>query len=136
MTKGLGENAEELQRISQPANRQIENPPPPLESWFELDVALNIASQGYRIIPQYPVVSNKRIDIVIQDNERRLAVECDGDYWHGPEQYEKDMERQRMLERCGWRFHRIRESAFYANHESTLKKLWQDLDLYRIKPIF
>lgn len=48
--------------------------------------------------------AGKRIDLVIEGNQAQLAVECDGDFWHGPEQYEKDSERQRMLERCGWQF--------------------------------
>ena len=64
-----------------------------------------------------------------------LAVECDGDHWHGIENYEKDMERQRMLERCGWRFHRIRESAYYANPEKTLESLWHELEHLGIKPV-
>lgn len=48
--------------------------------------------------------AGKRIDLVIEGNQAQLAVECDGDFWHGPEQDEKDSERQRMLERCGWQF--------------------------------
>jgi hypothetical protein len=38
----------------------------------------------------------------------RLAVECDGDEWHGPDRYEQDMARQRDLERAGWQFVRFR----------------------------
>ncbi len=131
----VGHNIEELQKHAYRSNRKVEDPPRPFDSWFELDVALKIAEKGYRIISQYPVIENKRIDIVVEDEKRQLAVECDGDYWHGPEQYESDMERQRMLERCGWRFVRIRESAFYINPDAALDMLWEDLNYLGIKPI-
>jgi very-short-patch-repair endonuclease len=116
-------------------NRKHGEQPKPFESWFEVDIALEIASHGFRVVPQYPVVENKRIDLVIEGTKSQLAVECDGDHWHGIENYEKDMERQRMLERCGWRFHRIRESAYYANPEKTLESLWQELEQLEIKPV-
>lgn len=45
------------------------------------------------------------------------------------------MERQRQLERCGWTFHRIRESAFYYFKEETLNKLWHALESHGIHPI-
>ena len=56
-----------------------------------------------------------RIDLVVTGGESRLAVECDGDEWHGAEQFEKDLARQQDLERVGWRFVRIRESEFYLD---------------------
>ncbi|WP_162163135.1 hypothetical protein [Saccharococcus caldoxylosilyticus] len=31
----------------------------------------------------------------------RLAIECDVDQWHGPDKWEDDIERQRVLERLG-----------------------------------
>lgn len=55
--------------------------------------------------------------------QARLAVECDGDAWHGPDAYERDLARQRDLERCGWQFFRIRESAFYIDQPAMLEDL-------------
>lgn len=135
ISRALGEDADKLRVQAYQANRQIERPPEPFDSWFEVDVALNIASRGFRVVPQYPVVENKRIDLVIEGTKSQLAVECYGDHWHGIEQYEKDMERQRMLERCGWRFHIIRESAYYSNQDKTLESLWQELEQLEIKPV-
>jgi very-short-patch-repair endonuclease len=117
------------------SNRQIEKPPEPFESWFELDVALIIAARKYRVIPQYPVLENKRIDIVVEGTQARLAVECDGDFWHGPDRYDADMDRQRVLERCGWQFFRVRGSAFYLNPEAALEQLWEALEDLNIQPI-
>jgi RNA polymerase sigma factor (sigma-70 family) len=127
-------NIDELRLQAHKANRQIEKPPRPFESWFEVDIALKIASKGFRVIPQYQV-GGKRIDLVIEGNKTRLAVECYGDYWHGEEEYEHDMERQRILERCGWHFHIIRECEYYANSEQTLERLWEKIEQMEIHSI-
>jgi very-short-patch-repair endonuclease len=42
----------------------------------------------------------------------KIAIECDGDYWHG-DQFEQDMQRQEILERAGWQFFRILGSSPY-----------------------
>ncbi len=135
ISRALGQEVDDLRMRAYQANRQIEKPPEPFESWFEVDIALEIVSRHFRVVPQYPVVENKRIDLVVEGTKSQLAVECDGDHWHGVEQYDEDMERQRMLERCGWRFQRIRESAYYANPEQTLAILWQELDQMNIHPV-
>jgi len=103
------------------------------ESDFEREVAEELLRAGFRVIPQYEV-AEKRIDLVVEDRERRLAVECDGDAWHGPDQYEADMARQRMLERCGWKFIRIRGSVFYANRSKAAGELIEDIRAHGIEP--
>lgn len=55
--------------------------------------------------------------------------------WHGAECYGYDMvARQRMLERCGWTFWRVRGSTFYRNPEATLEGLWSTLNQLGIHP--
>jgi hypothetical protein len=51
------------------------------ESPFERDVLKRLLVAGYQAIPQWKVGS-RRIDLVIEGNGRRLAVECDGDRYH------------------------------------------------------
>ncbi len=109
-------------------------PPAPFESWFEVDVALELLRRKFSVKPQYKV-AGKRIDLVVEGGNARLAVECDGDRWHGVEHHERDMERQRQLERCGWEFFRLRESAFYTNKEKSLRGLWRALEERNIGPI-
>ena len=123
ISQALGEDAEELRIKAFQANRMIEKAPSPFDSWFEVDVALQIAGNGFRIVPQYEF-ADKRIDLVVQGEKSQLAVECDGDFWHGADAYTADMERQRKLERCGWKFFRIRESRYYADPEKALEPLW------------
>jgi very-short-patch-repair endonuclease len=102
-------------------------PVPPFDSLFEQRIFNRIVDRGYTVVPQYPAIGYK-IDLVIIGAKGRLAVECDGDYWHGPAEFESDLARQRELERCGWEFFRVRESVFYADMPATLKKLWDTLD--------
>ncbi len=108
-------------------DRSLQNQPKPFDSWFEADVALELLRKRLHVFSQYKV-GFKRIDFVVESGNQRLAIECDGDYWHGAEQYEADMERQRQLERCGWEFFRIRQSEFYADKISCLEPLWQLLE--------
>lgn len=94
------------------------------ESKFEADVLNAILDRGYRVVPQYQVGSY-RIDLVVQfPGGERLAVECDGDRFHGPEHWESDVRRQRVLERLGWNFWRVRASTYYLDPKAALEPLW------------
>jgi len=132
-----GISKEDLEKVAYQSKGKRDHIGPPKEegfdSWFEVDVALEIMKKGYQIQSQYEV-AGKRIDIVVMGGSARLAVECDGDHWHNQDNYEDDMRRQRQLERCGWEFFRVRESAFYYNKEQSLKKLWEILESKGIKP--
>ena len=129
----LGIDIEDLERQAYGVNRSIVKPPAPFDSWFEVDVALMIARKGYQITPQFEV-AGKRIDLVVEGGQSRLAVECDGDEFHTADEYEQDMDRQRILMRCGWDFFRVRASSFYANREKSLDDLWRMLDERGICP--
>ncbi|MEH7484218.1 DUF559 domain-containing protein [Neobacillus drentensis] len=103
------------------------------ESDFKRVVYDQITAKGYRVIPQFEV-AGYRIDLVVEGEKGRIAVECDGDHWHGPDRYDYDMNRQRILERCGWRFWRVRGSEYYYNPEKALDSLWETLKQYQIEP--
>ena len=115
------------------AHRDIDHSPPPFDSWFEVDVFLALIDRGYRVLPQYPV-AGKWIDLVVEDTQRRIAVECDGDEWHGPDEYEADCIREGIISRCGWQFARIRASSFYAQRVKAIEKLTGDISLYGVRP--
>lgn len=128
-----GHNLTEIEAIARTADRDRVKPPSPFESWFEVDVFLKIAERRYRVIPQLEV-ARYRIDLVVEGMQGRVAVECDGDNWHGAQRHEEDMARQRILERCGWTFWRVRGSAFYRDHHAALEGLWNTLETLRIHP--
>ena len=47
---------------------------------------------------------------------------------------DKDLRRQRDLERLGWRFVRIFESDYYLDKQAQLEKIWRALDDMGITP--
>ena len=90
------------------------------ESEFERLVMRRLIGAGYRVTPQW-AVGRYRIDMVIEDGVRRLAVECDGDRYHPMEKLSEDIARQALLERLGWAFARIRGSAFFREPDSAIE---------------
>ncbi len=124
---------EELRRLAASGVRDRTNAPPPFDSWFEVDVAVRIVERGYRVLAQHEV-AGYRIDLVVEGLHGKLAVECDGDHWHGPEQYPKDQERERQLQRCKWTFSHVRGSQFYRDPAAALESLWESLDELEILP--
>ena len=128
-----GLTKDELEMRAARDNRQLVEQPNPFGSWFEVDVALELLRRNYIVYAQHEV-AGKFIDLVVEGGKARLAVECDGDRWHGADNYEEDMDRQRRLERCGWAFFRVREAAFYANKEEALRGLWDALEERGIHP--
>ena len=97
------------------------------ESGFELEMFDELVKRGFRVEPQVPCGSY-RIDFVVEGNEgRRLAIECDGDRFHGPGQWQDDMARQRVLERAGWTFWRCFASSFVRRRQAVLDDLMQTL---------
>ena len=104
---------------------------------FEIDVGERIIRRGYTVIPQVRPFSRDfqyRIDLVVQGEKSRVAVECDGDQWHGPERWEQDQRREAQLRRAGWKFWRVSGSAFYRNKERALDSLWRYLEDAGIRP--
>jgi very-short-patch-repair endonuclease len=104
------------------------------DSEFERDVAQRLLDKGYRVRPQVGSLGF-RIDLVVEgDNDRRLAIELDGDQYHGPERWADDIRRQRILERVGWRFWRCWASSFALDAESCMADLVDTLERAGIQP--
>src|SRR5579875_2453609 len=103
------------------------------DSEFERDVYRHIVARGYRVKTQFRV-GRYRIDLVIEGQRGRLAVELDGDAYHGADRFEADRDRQAILERLGWTFHRIRGSAYYRDPDEAMSFLWERLENLDIRP--
>jgi very-short-patch-repair endonuclease len=105
------------------------------ESDFERAMYDELVRRGFRVEPQVSCGAF-RIDFVVEGAEgRRLAVECDGDQFHGPGQWQDDMTRQRVLERAGWTFWRCFASSFVRRKEAVLDDLMQTLARLGIEPL-
>jgi len=104
------------------------------DSDFERAILGRLLDHGYRVIPQVGAMGFK-IDLVVEGvGDRRLAIECDGDQYHGPERWADDMSRQRVLERVGWRFWRCWASSFTVDPDGCMADLFQILDANGIQP--
>ena len=105
------------------------------ESGFERDVYTELTRRGYRVIPQVKTGAY-RIDMVVEGaGDVRLAVECDGDEYHGPDKWAHDMNRQRILERAGWVFWRCFASTWTLRKDEVIYELCERLNMMGIEPL-
>ena len=94
-----------------------------------------LTRRGYWVTPQVRV-GQYRIDMVVEGHhDARLAVECDGDKYHGADKWADDMQRQRDLERADWMFWRCFASAFIRRRKEVLDDLLKTLAERGIEPI-
>ena len=105
------------------------------ESPFETEVFDLLVERGYRVVPQVKAGAY-RIDMVVEgENDNSLAIECDGDRYHGPDKWDSDMQRQRILERAGWKFWRCFASTFVTRKKEVIQDLLAELERLEIYPI-
>lgn len=104
------------------------------ESEFERRVLERLLKEGFKVTPQW-WVGSYRIDLVISGNGKDLAVECDGDRFHTPENLVEDMTRQAILERLKWTFVRIRGSEFFRKPDKAMLPVFAKLKDMGIEPI-
>jgi len=105
------------------------------ESGFERDVYTELTRRGYRVIPQVKTGAY-RIDMVVEGaGDVRLAIECDGDEYHGPDKWAHDMNRQRILERAGWVFWRCFASTWTLRKDEVIYELCERLNMMGIEPL-
>jgi very-short-patch-repair endonuclease len=110
------------------------DPCQPFESMLEQRVFREIRGRGYHVVPQYEV-GTKTLDLVVVGSAGRLAVECDGHYWHtSPAQTDSDARRDRDLRRMGWDVVRVRESEFEFDRSREMARVWAALTARGIEP--
>jgi very-short-patch-repair endonuclease len=93
------------------------------ESGFEVDMFDELAKRGYRVQPQFQCGGYRMDFVAIGRDGQKVAIECDGDRFHGPEQWGDDMRRQRVLERAGWVFFRCFASSFAKDRSGVMSGL-------------
>ncbi len=97
---------------------------------FQVDVFNDVIAKGYNVVPAYEVARGKYIiDLVaVLDNGVKIAIECDGDKWQGADYFNKNLNKQKVLERCGWQFYRLRGVDYYNNRVRSLESLWEIIE--------
>ncbi|MDQ5903489.1 MAG: hypothetical protein QG672_1080, partial [Pseudomonadota bacterium] len=128
LRRRLIEHARDPQALSRAIQEQR------TDSIFEQLVLQRLVSAGYRVQTQYPVGAY-RIDLVVEGQKRRLAVECDGERWHTHDELQHDIERQAILERLGWIFIRIRGSLFFRDPDAAMIPVFDKLKQLGIEPL-
>jgi very-short-patch-repair endonuclease len=103
------------------------------QSNFEREVMKRLATAGYRVTPHWRI-GTFRIDLVVEGDGKRLAIECDGDRYYPLEKLPEDMDRQSVLERMGWIITRIRSSEFLRNPARAMKPVFEQLQMLEIPP--
>jgi len=97
------------------------------DSDFEIAVCKILNEYGYRTIPQVGV-AGFFIDIGVLHPERAgefiLGIECDGATYHSAKSVrDRDRLRQEILERKGWKIHRIWSTDWFKNREKEVQRL-------------
>ena len=129
LRRQLIEHAQDPSRLM----RALEEKEKRTQSPFEREVMKRLLAAGYHVTPQWKIGAF-RIDLVVEGNGQRLAIECDGDRYHPLEKLQEDMDRQSVLERMGWIFTRIRCTEFLRNPDRALKPVLEKLQLLEISP--
>ncbi len=105
------------------------------DSGFEREVFQMLSDKGYKVTPQVKSGSFS-IDMVVEGaGDSRLAIELDGDDFHGPDRWQADMTRQRILERAGWDFWRCFASTWSLNKNAVFEELLNELRSRGIEPL-
>ena len=68
----------------------------------------------------------------MEDNDKRLAIECHGDRDLPLEKLPDEVERQSMLERLGWTFVRVRGRTFFREPVRAIKPIIDKLESLEI----
>ncbi|WP_176451602.1 AAA domain-containing protein [Enemella dayhoffiae] len=129
---GAGSGVPVAGQLSEPVGDQVLVPP--FTSLLQQRVADALLEQGYRVTAAEPV-QGLRLDLVVHGTRGRVAVECESAQWAGAEAYRRQLSGQRDLARGGWRFVRIRESAWAADPRAALEPLWDVLGAAAIEPV-
>src|SRR4029077_13855733 len=129
LRRELIEHAEDPARLM----RALEEKDKRTQSNFEREVMKRLAAAGYRVT-QHWKIGTFRIDLVVEGEGKRLAIECDGDRYQPLEKLSEDMDRQSVLERMGWIFTRIRGTEFLRNPDRAMKAVFEKLQMLEISP--
>jgi very-short-patch-repair endonuclease len=127
LRRQLIEHAEDPARLM----RALEEKDKRAQSSFEREVMKCLTAAGYRVTPHWKI-GTFRIDIVVEGDSKRLAIECDGDRYQPLEKLPEDMDRQSVLERMGWIFTRVRCSEFLRNPARAMKPIFEKLEALEI----
>lgn len=113
------------------AEKSIEDviPEDVYDSKFEREVADALRNAGLQVWPQFEAAGFK-IDLVVGNDDRYIAVECDGPSHFDAEERipYKDSWRQGILERAGWEFVRIPYRDWNNDKQACIETVMESIE--------
>ena len=100
---------------------------------FTGQVLRALRKRGYRVEAGHDAGA-WRLDMVVRARGRAAAIECDGSGREDEDAIRRDMERQTVLERAGWKFVRVRSADWFRRPEKTLERVCEALPALGIAP--
>lgn len=100
---------------------------------FTGQVLRALRKRGYRVEAGHDAGA-WRLDMVVRARGRAAAIECDGSGREDEDAIRRDMERQTVLERAGWKFVRVRSADWFRRPEKTLERVCEALAALGIVP--
>lgn len=100
---------------------------------FTGQVLRALRKRGYRVEAGHDAGA-WRLDMVVRARGRAAAIECDGSGREDEDAIRRDMERQTVLERAGWKFVRVRSADWFRRPEKTLERVCEALAALGISP--
>ena len=100
---------------------------------FTGQVLRALRKRGYRVEAGHDAGA-WRLDMVVRARGRAAAIECDGSGREDEDAIRRDMERQTVLERTGWKFVRVRSADWFRRPEKTLERVCEALAALGIAP--
>lgn len=115
------------------------DPNPPEANDFEEAVRAALLNRGLKVDMQVGA-SRYRIDLAVRDprDERRylLGIECDGRTYHSSRTArDRDLLRQLVLQRMGWRIHRVWSTEWFHNPEQAVAEILKSVEQAKQAPI-
>lgn len=106
---------------------------------FEESVRAAILDRGFKVDMQVGA-SNYRIDLAVRDHrdERRylLGIECDGVAYHSSRTArDRDLLRQLVLQRMGWRIHRVWSTEWFHDRERAVAGILRSIEQAQQAPV-
>lgn len=90
---------------------------------FEKDLYTDLVNKNINVKTKFKI-GKYILDFIIENNDgKKIAIECDGDKNSDIKEFEEELKKQNVLERCGWTFIRCRASQYYNNPLKTLNEI-------------
>ncbi len=113
--------------------KALEKVTPTAVSSMEKELSNALINEGFEVAFREKV-GTYIVPMICTGGGKRVAIECDGETAMTDEEISVAMSRQSVLERLGWKFIRVRASAYYQDKENAAKALVARIKELGLKP--